>query len=104
MVFQHALGGLPILHLPEGVFIDDISIPRVLEDARRYPRLGLVEEMFLMQVLDVKSERTSSTNQPPLKVWGDHKCTETPGNGLRTSSHRGSYLARIQTVFCSVEV
>ena len=43
MVFQHAQGLLLVLHLAKGVFIDNVIISRVLEDARRYPGLCPVE-------------------------------------------------------------
>jgi hypothetical protein len=43
MIFQYAQGFLSILHLPKGVLIDDGIISCVLEDARRYPRLGRIE-------------------------------------------------------------
>ena len=43
MVLQHAKGDLLALHLPEGVFVHNGVISRVLEDTGRYPRLYRVE-------------------------------------------------------------
>ena len=46
MFCQNVQGGLPALHLAEGVFIDDVIASCVLKNARRYPRLALVEKTF----------------------------------------------------------
>lgn len=43
VILQHLKGGLLILHLSKGVFIHNGVIARVLEDARRYPRLSRIE-------------------------------------------------------------
>jgi hypothetical protein len=42
VIFQHAQSVLLVLQLPKGIFIDNVIVSRVLEDARRYPRLDPV--------------------------------------------------------------
>lgn len=43
MVLQHVQSGLLVLHLAECVFIDDVVVPCIFEDARRYPWLDQFE-------------------------------------------------------------
>jgi hypothetical protein len=43
VIFQHAQSVLLVLQLPKGIFIDNVIVSRVLEDARSYPRLDPVK-------------------------------------------------------------